>query len=70
MIDMETQLENELWKELQAQANRELGYEFWICPWLEEHCPERWHRAADGKIQFDDKRDRVMFLLRWGHDKV
>jgi hypothetical protein len=66
MIDRETKLENELWRELQAQANQDLGYEFWIRPWLEEHCLGKWHRGTDGKIQFDDERDRIMFLLRWG----
>ena len=65
---METQLENQFWNEIQPQIDQAVKYEIEIRPWLEQHCPERWHRATDGQIQFDNEQDRIMFVLRWGHD--
>ena len=69
-FDMETRLENQIWNEIQSQIGQAVKYEIETNSWLEQHCPGRWHKATDGQIQFDDERDQVMFLLRWGHDKV
>ena len=64
MIDLETQIENLIWNEIQKGIFCEFEQRYW----LEEHCPERWHQAADGQIQFEDEQDQIIFLLRWGHD--
>lgn len=67
-FDMETHLENQIWNEIQTQIDQAVKYEIETNSWLEEHCPERWRRATDGQIQFDNEQDRIMFVLRWGHD--
>ena len=70
MIDLETRIENELWSEIQTQISQAVIYEIGAHSWLEEHCPGRWYNGNYGKIMFEDERDRVMFVLRWGHDNI
>ena len=70
MINFENQIVMALAKQMQDDIDRQVMQEIGLLAWLNEHCPGQWHRATDGKIQFDDERDRVMFVLRWGHDNV
>lgn len=61
---------NKLSKQMKDDIDRQVMQEIGLLAWLNEHCPGRWHRATDGKITFEDERDRVMFVLRWGHDRI
>lgn len=33
--------------------------------WCEENCQGVWKYKLDGKFVFSDKKDYVLFLLRW-----